>query len=144
MKRCRCGREVKSCGLCGRCYQRKKASERPWTLCECGCGGKTQGPRFISGHNTRLLTPEEQGRRGKYLVGLVKPHGGKWYRKLNGEHEHRLVMSIILGRPLDSNEIVHHKNGNVRDNRPSNLKLVTRADHFRHHLKLYRKSKGGK
>lgn len=50
--------------------------------------------------------------------------------------EHRLVMEQHLGRKLMRCEVVHHKNGDVLDNRVENLGLYrTNADHLRDTLK---------
>lgn len=48
--------------------------------------------------------------------------------------EHRLVMSHFLGRMLNKNDVVHHKNGNPRDNRIDNLELTTYEEHIKKHL----------
>lgn len=50
--------------------------------------------------------------------------------------EHRLVMEGMIGRRLAPSEVVHHRDGDKRNNSPENLQLfASNADHLRHELK---------
>lgn len=54
--------------------------------------------------------------------------------------EHRLVMEEHIGRFLQEDEVVHHKNHNRSDNRLENLQLMTFKEHMSFHMKeRYRK-----
>lgn len=51
---------------------------------------------------------------------------------------HRLVMSEHIGRPLLDGEVVHHLDGNKRNNNIENLELMSTRDH---HLEHYQERK---
>jgi hypothetical protein len=53
--------------------------------------------------------------------------GGKY------AYEYRLVAAQKLGRPLRSDEIVHHINGDSNDNRPENLEVMSQSEHIKAH-----------
>lgn len=42
-------------------------------------------------------------------------------------------MECVLGRLLDPEELVHHRNRNPADNRPTNLEVLTRSAHQGEH-----------
>lgn len=61
---------------------------------------------------------------------------GRTYKKLNGQHEHRVVAARKLGRPLAPGEVVHHVDGDGRNNDPANLVVLpSQAAHARLHAR---------
>ena len=54
------------------------------------------------------------------------------YPTRNGDREHRVVW-IEANGPIPVGHHVHHRNGNITDNRLENLELLSAADHIRHH-----------
>ena len=69
--------------------------------------------------------------KGDYNYAIVNNH--PCATKYGYVLEHRIVMENHLNRILDSNEVVHHINGNKKDNRLENLEIMTKNAHLKLH-----------
>lgn len=89
-------------------------------------------------NNPTKMTPEVREKLRNARLGTGE---GKGYGKLYGKLEHRAVVEQALGRELRSDEVVHHKDGNKRNNTLGNLQVMTKAEHTRLHARQRREAK---
>ena len=113
------------------------------TVCKCGCWKpriyRDRSGRFReyinwyykgdTGHPGRSH-PNWSGGRHKYLGYwyVLKPEP-PYVTKRGYVAEHRLVYEEYLGRDLEPREIIHHKDGNKKNNNINNLILTTKWEH---------------
>lgn len=113
------------CNYCGRIFFRnRKVLLQPLIFCSRKCSSLFKKILVKkSGFGNRI--PSTYRYVYKY-VGIK--NGTSRYRQ-----EHRILMEEYLGRKLNKNEVVHHINGNGRDNRIINLKIIKLSKHSRLH-----------
>lgn len=107
----------------GRCAQ------APQVMWRITTGQLSETPILHKCGNRRCVNPLHltNGKRPSQQKYLYRGDNGRWIS------EHRLLMERHVGRPLKSNEHVHHVNGDTRDNRLTNLELIEQRAHMRLH-----------
>lgn len=139
----------RSCLECGTRFVPRMAQIRngDGRYCSNRCGvaqviklNRSPEVRAKTGELTRKAHAEG---RFRYLRGEDNPNwkGGRWmadgyvWIRVDGKPvaEHRHVVEMSIGRPLRSDEIVHHINHIRTDNRLENLQIMSRAEHIKEH-----------
>lgn len=81
-------------------------------------------------------------------IGRAIIHNMRHYKtiQVNGKQVrlHRHLVEQKLGRSLNSDEVVHHKNGDKHDNRIENLEVMSRSEHIKHHPEVLQNGKKNK
>ena len=117
--------EYKKCEICGKEMYLCPSKLKRTRFCSMECRNK--GKYALVGKDN----PNWKGGRtkvGEYIY--IKSNQHPYRNSGNYMAEHRLVMEKKLGRYLNSNEEVHHKNAIKNDNRIKNLELVIKKAHF--------------
>lgn len=84
--------------------------------------------------NPTRMTPET---RLKLRNAQLGKGAGKGYAKMMGRAAHRVAAEKKLGRALQQGEVVHHIDGDKRNNDPENLVIFrSQSEHAQHHASL--------
>lgn len=118
----------------------KSGSNKRTFLCSCDCGcadlvvrgdallrGRKSCGCLLKKHSTRIINGYKAIYKPNHVAAMHnKKHEGYVY-------EHIYLMVEKVGRALHSDEVVHHKDFNKRNNALNNLILMTRAEHGKLH-----------
>ena len=72
---------------------------------------------------------------GGYYIRFLG-HKHPWARKSGYVLEHRYQAMLSMGRLLLPNEVVHHVDHDITNNTMSNLRVMDRTKHIRHHVTI--------
>lgn len=121
------------CDECGEKFERVECHVRgKHNFCSKECYNKWMQSKAPDG---------EQSPRWKGGVSMQNDYIFLREDKRKYRAEHRIIVENYLGRKLESNEIVHHLDGNKLNNEISNLMIVTRAEHARIHAQMRRENR---
>jgi len=88
------------------------------------------GDAMMPFYRKDLFANAEEGTKGYSWVYTMDGRFRGWTK------EHQLVSEWVAGRELTEDECVHHINFVKTDNRPENLRIMTKSDHSSYHAAL--------
>ena len=130
--------ETRICDNCGKQFQRYIHLKPMQHVFCCRACSRAYLSRRMTQMNKELnptrmndFKMREAVREGRLRNNTGNEH---CYKKLYGVHEHRILAELKLGRDLLPGEVVHHIDGNPRNNDLSNIEVLSsQAEHARFH-----------
>jgi hypothetical protein len=138
------------CVWCGKEVLRYPSQIRKNSYCSKDCRSKhisrEHNPNGYTRHPhlsklNQKLNPERMSDQIKAKISKARLGfgEGKTYEKTFGRHTHRIVAEQKIGRKLLPKEVVHHIDGNKRNNQPDNLMVFpSQKEHAEWHVKFER------
>ncbi|OJD66230.1 hypothetical protein BAU26_10125 [Bacillus sp. N35-10-4] len=133
-------KRFKECCVCGEVFKTKPSHWERRKACSRKCDNKRRETMYLGKDNPNF---ENRGAKNPLFKGGRRVNSRGYVLVYHPEHpncdqdgyvmEHRYIMSLHLGRPLEDWEVVHHKDHNKQNNEISNLEVMSLADHTRLH-----------
>lgn len=134
------------CASCGRKFEAYASSRR--RFCRHSCFYEYQHRFHKAPHLTKYNKLHNKDRmtenvRCKLREKRLGNGGEKGYAKILGLAAHRVLAEIDLGRDLLPGEVVHHIDGDKRNNSTENLMIFpNQAEHAKWHAKHEKREAG--
>ena len=128
------------CGAAIRKWASQLAGRKFGAFCNKDCLGKFRSRKLVGEWAANYRIGSRRSRQ--YIEAEAKWNPGansRGYVSL-----HRLIAEAHAGRFLRPDEIVHHRDGDPRNNHWSNLEIMTQADHAKEHNALKERDQYGR
>ncbi|MFZ5650136.1 MAG: HNH endonuclease signature motif containing protein [Bacillota bacterium] len=141
------GKIAINCSWCGNKVFRYPSAIRKHVFCSSDCrrkylskehnpDGYIKHPHLSNFNEKTNPTRMTNEVKRKLREARLNSGEGKTYTKTYGRHTHRIVAEQMLGRSLLLGEVVHHIDGNKRNNKPENLMVfASQEEHAAWHVR---------